>query len=132
MSDETPKDLDPRFNPFLPCGGDSYIIPKAEVQEAAAEIAGKQLLSKMLDGAAGYKAEYGEAAVPSIGGRELVISYTEAAGELEVLIDGKSLNVIDGSEAQAILAANTALQRAIVKEEDRKKYLTTDNPLVKL
>jgi hypothetical protein len=126
--------LDPRFNPMLPLGGENFIIPKSEVKDAVEEIAGQQIFPKILAGEKPYAEEYGRAAVPSIGGRELVLTYSEAAadGSLEVLVDGRTLNQIDGDEAQAILSAHSALQSAIKKEEDRKKYLTMENPFIKI
>ena len=133
MTDETPRDLDPRYNPLLPVGGNAYIIPKSEVQAACEEIAGKMLISKLIAGEKSYEAEYGHEAVPSFGGCEIVIAYAAAEdGGPELLIDGKTLNQIDGETARAIIGANSALQSAIKRADDTRKYLSMENPFVKL
>lgn len=133
MDDETPRELDPRYNPMLPAGGDSYIIPKADVLAACEEIAGKQVMAKLIGGPS-YEAEFGQAAIPKIAGRPIEIRYADGAdGGPELLIDGKSLNVIDGEEAAAIVYAGAALKSAIEREEARKKYLTPEgNRFIKI
>ena len=136
MSDEKKEGdpyLDPATNPFLPCGGDAYVIPAAEVRAAAEEIAGKILISKLIAGEASYEAEFGQEAVPKSCGQPMSIEYAAGPdGMPELRVNGKTLVQLDGEEAQAILHANSCLQASIKREEDRQKYLTPANPFVKL